>query len=225
MSLYRASVGESSCGCFGKVSVSPWVSAGIDLLVVAAVVMWRPGGRGQDNSNPGWLTRVGVAVAGLAVGVLAVVVTRVPEPARLAEDGSIIGDGRMVALEPEKWVGKRFPLLRHIDVSGELRHGDWIVVLYRQGCPACEKEVAKYEHEASERKSDRDRPRVALLEVSEVGAGKEGEREDHLACLHGRLSNQRQWAVETPVVLWIQNARVVRVKRSGEIRRHAGGKG
>jgi hypothetical protein len=31
--------------------------------------------------------------------------------------------------------------------------------------------------------------------------------------------------LETPVVLWIQNARVVRVKRSGEIRRHAGGKG
>jgi hypothetical protein len=31
VSLYQALVGEGSCGCLGRVTVSPWIMAGVDL--------------------------------------------------------------------------------------------------------------------------------------------------------------------------------------------------
>ncbi len=55
----------------------------------------------------------------------------------LSDAGEIVGDGKTVVLEPEKWVGKRFPLLDYIDIGNKLSEGSWIVVLHRQGCPRC----------------------------------------------------------------------------------------
>lgn len=42
VSLYLAWVGKSSCGCFGKFSVSPWYSLGLDLTVLFALLIGRP---------------------------------------------------------------------------------------------------------------------------------------------------------------------------------------
>lgn len=44
VSLYLALTGQASCGCFGQVRVSPWLSLGIDLVVVAALLVLRPAG-------------------------------------------------------------------------------------------------------------------------------------------------------------------------------------
>lgn len=212
MSLYRASVGESSCGCFGKVPVSPWVSAGIDLLAVMALALWRPGVRRQDQSAPGWLRITGVAVAGLAVGVLAGVAARLPEPARLAEDGGVLGDGRRVALEPEQWVGKRFPLLRHIDVAAELSRGHWLVVLYRRDCRICAEEIPRYEQLVRNPEGAVDTPRVALIEVPHPDTPGQDTSVGLSPCLRGCLSRDWEWIVKTPTVLWVTGGRVSRLE-------------
>jgi hypothetical protein len=41
-SLYLALAGQTSCGCFGRVSVSPWVTFAIDIVAMAALVFFRP---------------------------------------------------------------------------------------------------------------------------------------------------------------------------------------
>jgi hypothetical protein len=41
----------------------------------------------------------------------------------LSDAGEIIGDGKIVVLEPEKWIGKRFPLLDYIDIGDRLKEG------------------------------------------------------------------------------------------------------
>ncbi len=41
-SLYLALVGQASCGCFGRVLVSPWWSFGLDAAVLAALAVFRP---------------------------------------------------------------------------------------------------------------------------------------------------------------------------------------
>lgn len=42
VSLYLALLGESSCGCFGKVAVSPWVTFVGNVVAAATLWRWRP---------------------------------------------------------------------------------------------------------------------------------------------------------------------------------------
>jgi hypothetical protein len=42
VSLYQVSVGQSSCGCFGRLAVSPWYALGLDVIVLAGLVVGRP---------------------------------------------------------------------------------------------------------------------------------------------------------------------------------------
>jgi hypothetical protein len=42
VNVYWGSVGQASCGCFGKLSVSPWYACGIDVAALIALVVARP---------------------------------------------------------------------------------------------------------------------------------------------------------------------------------------
>lgn len=41
-SLYQGLVGQTSCGCFGQLSVSPWHALGLDVLALVALALGRP---------------------------------------------------------------------------------------------------------------------------------------------------------------------------------------
>lgn len=42
VSAYQGWIGRASCGCFGKLSVSPWSAFGIDLTVLLMLTLGRP---------------------------------------------------------------------------------------------------------------------------------------------------------------------------------------
>lgn len=42
VSLYLAALGSPSCGCFGKLVVSPWLTSGLDIVALIALWHWRP---------------------------------------------------------------------------------------------------------------------------------------------------------------------------------------
>jgi hypothetical protein len=42
VSAYQGWIGRASCGCFGRLSVSPWYAFGIDLAVIFALLLGRP---------------------------------------------------------------------------------------------------------------------------------------------------------------------------------------
>lgn len=42
VSLYQALTGQSSCGCFGKIPIHPWISFSLDLFVLAMLVLSKP---------------------------------------------------------------------------------------------------------------------------------------------------------------------------------------
>jgi hypothetical protein len=42
VSAYQGWIGRASCGCFGKLSVSPWYAFGLDLTVLLALLIGRP---------------------------------------------------------------------------------------------------------------------------------------------------------------------------------------
>lgn len=70
MSLYLALVGQSSCGCFGYIAVSPWLTFTLDVAAVGALVACRPA---QDIHIGAWLSSllkvaVGAALFGALLG-------------------------------------------------------------------------------------------------------------------------------------------------------------
>ena len=42
VSFYQGWIGQASCGCFAKVTVNPWITFGIDLVAVTALLLARP---------------------------------------------------------------------------------------------------------------------------------------------------------------------------------------
>ena len=42
VSVYLIAVGQPSCGCFGRVEVSPWISFSLDMAAVTLLIVFRP---------------------------------------------------------------------------------------------------------------------------------------------------------------------------------------
>ena len=61
VSFYQGWIGQASCGCFGKVTVNPWITFGIDLVAVTALLLARP------DLTPIWHYRTRIAYAGAAI--------------------------------------------------------------------------------------------------------------------------------------------------------------
>lgn len=157
--------GESSCGCFGSLAVSPWYTATFDLLAVAALVAGGPGRLSAPTRRSvrfRFATFVSLLLAGSVAGMwTAVHFTPIP----LGEEGEIREGASVLSIDPVNWTGRRLPLLPHIDIGAQLGRGRWIILLYRRDCPACWEAVARYVGFAHELASQSSGARVALVEV------------------------------------------------------------
>ena len=213
-SLHKALSGAATCGCFGRVEVNPWYTFTLDTLAVALLLRWRPTPSKQPAiarltpAAPQITALIGLwlllaAPAAWAMGTY--------QPAVLAEDGIILGEDNLVILEPEKWEGKRFPLLEYIDISAQLAHGEWTVLLYHHDCPKCHEAVSQHVRRASQIGAISDGPGVALLEVPPFSTRGGGAAPELGAGLRGRLSETREWFVSTPVIFRIVDAQVTEV--------------
>jgi hypothetical protein len=189
--------GAQSCNCLGVVQAPPWVMAAIDAMVVVALVVSRP-----RNETSVWLARprVGLAIFGvllvsMATGVeLFVAASR---PSELGDEGAFPATGP-VALDLSKWVGRRFPLLRHTDIGNQLATGSWVIVLHRHDCPQCLSAVPEFMTKAYEWRRAGIPIRLALVEVPPFGTEKTENENPEPLCSRGRLSADRSWVVGTP---------------------------
>ncbi len=206
VALYQAGRGEASCHCFGTVRVNPWFTAALDAVVIGLLVHWRPlrfeRGDGLTLKISGsclFLFVIAGATAGLTMNGDA--------PAEIDNDGEFVGDGKVISLDPERWVGKRFPLLKHIDIASELDWSRWIVVLYRRDCPVCRKEIIRFEQMAQASILNPGSPRIALIEVPPYSG--ESIVTPDTPCALGSLRKDKNWLVETPVIFSLEDGYVL----------------
>jgi hypothetical protein len=231
VALYRALAGELSCGCFGKVPVSPWYTLLVDVAALFALFAWRPAGRAllsdHDTREPSLFDAVprtplsdadanprprnagrltlrfaGVVLLFLLLGGTSFVVATY-QPGTSAADGTFDESASIVLLEPEKWVGKPAPILKHIDIGKELATGTWLVVLYHHDCPKCQEALPRYESLARNSGDTR----VALIAVPPYGDGNLAVPESR--CRLGFLQPVKRWFVTTPAEIIVHDGIVV----------------
>ena len=152
VSGYLFLTGAESCNCFGRVLVSPVYTMVFDLAVVGSLsfsmLFWPIGWNELRNEFFGLIKRIPhVAVIWLCLALPATYTILSVQKNELAELGTeFIGvDGRKtILLEPEKWVGKKFPLLPYIEppeVREKLKTGEWVLTLYHNGCSECQEVI------------------------------------------------------------------------------------
>ncbi|MCX7428744.1 MAG: hypothetical protein NTW96_24350 [Planctomycetia bacterium] len=227
VSLYKALSGHASCGCFGRVEVNPWYTFTLDAAAVLSLLHWYPSGASFSSLVPSQgvvLRATAITLAWLSVGVPAALAMAIYQPAVLAEDGIILGDGNVVILEPEKWTGKRFPLLPFVGNAPDvvqvgqhslrelLAKGEWVVLLYHHDCPICQEIISRYERRSCHSAIGPESPRVALVEMPPYGDASGGSAVPGSACLRGRLSDAKEWFAEAPIVVELRQGLVTRVR-------------
>ena len=117
--FYEALFGKTDCGCFGQVRVNPWFTFILDVAIVLALIFFaRPSGKDTDPSR--WSRRkwpvAAAAGIGLAVGVAAAWLH--PKVVSAASGLATADAGKIVILEPHRWLGHRLPVLADIVSTG-----------------------------------------------------------------------------------------------------------
>jgi hypothetical protein len=209
-SLSNALSGEGSCGCFGPVPVNPWLTAGLDGVVLLVLLLTRPAAE-PDPVAPArrWAVfgLLGAVCTAFSIGQLVLARSGAVGWGRDASSGAT-----PVLIRPEEWVGRPCPLFGHIDVGGRLEEGEWMVLFYRPDCSECQQALPLYLHRASEYGLH---PHDLGWAVIDVGGGTPGDgpRADS-AVVSGSLRLSRRWVVRTPTILRLQDGIVVQVTHS-----------
>ena len=192
-------LGASSCGCFGRVEVSPLLTSVFDFGAAALLFASRP--RSAAFSHRLARLRAGVVVAlWLAGGIPASILTSTELATDVRAPGFEVA-GDVVILEPEQWVGRPMPVLSDIDSGNLLARGEWLVVFYHHSCPVCEKVLPSYSPLGEASRLDPRQPRVALVEIPPFSH----ERVYCQGCQHLRLRSDREWFMTTPCEVHIRD--------------------
>jgi len=203
VAAYKAFVGETSCGCFGRVPVDPRLTLVVDLLVVGLLAVARVP---KQERVPRWRTSLLVALGamvtiGLPVGLQS---TQQAMTAHETVAGVYVVDGTTV-LEPAKWMGGRFPS-RLVEHGESLASGTQVVMFYHHDCARCQRTMPQF-LALCRGLAEMELARGALIEVPPRGAEKLPP--GHVELL--QLSADREWMVETPTVVLLSEGRVVGV--------------
>jgi hypothetical protein len=203
-SIFRGLAGFESCGCFGSFKVNPSITAVLDACMLVAAVWgaWKLASP-RERIQPWRLYGAGgcyvlAAVAGF-VGFM------MQSPSTLTQgDEAIADDGGLIVLEPDEWIGKPFPLTRHLSPPISLDKGHWVLLLYHYDCPHCQEAVPKYELLANQFVNGRDQ-RIALIETPPYESAP-----PHVdGIVRARLAGAHEWFVQTPVEIQLENGVVV----------------
>jgi hypothetical protein len=214
--------------------IRPWYTMTLDLVVVAALLIFRPAGAKTDKppAPPGggkteaaaasarvgrtWL--VVVAFAALAITATAITSWRmiVYHPARLTPDGNIVGDGAVLmdVDDLNAWMNRPLPLLmgNWLGSDANLRQGNWTVILYRSACKVCQKELAEQDTRARGFKQAGRPITVAVAELPPVAPAGENAVATDSPLVRATLKNPPMWFVHTPVVIQLHNGVVTKVE-------------
>lgn len=209
VSLAKGLAGKGSCGCLGRlIEVNPFLMAAFDISIVASLLRWRPAGHPRYGASRLLVRRALAALAWTTLGIPAAYTILIYNPTIVSDGGDVRGGGALAVLEPERWVGKRFPLLKHIDDGRLLEQGDWIVVLFRHDCDDCRAAILRYQRIVGTLAKPVCGRRMMLVEMPPYGEREESRPRDE-RFVAAKLANTHDWFAKTPVEMVLKDGIVV----------------
>jgi hypothetical protein len=196
VSLANAILGRP-CDCFGRLGIHAWFAFSIDFSLCIGLLLALKAAR--VNVAPKYSNRQVLTIGAImiGVGILGFIPMARYAPATLSDTGDIIGDVSSVDLWPESWLGRPFPLLRHIREGDELRQGSWLVMLHRNKCRECQEAFPFFCQLALDSSGNEKNPRVAFIEIPPYGDDL-FSGSPSAVWLATRLDETRDWNVPTP---------------------------
>jgi hypothetical protein len=208
-SVYRAVHHDTSCGCFGRVSIPPLVTAIIDVACLVAI--WTPNPAIINRQSARNKAGLGLALFGTATVSTLILFYVPPSQSFFAIDTRTKGNAVRV-LEPRDWIGSTFLLADSIKSDANVRRGKWTVFLYSRECSDCQAVLPTYK--TSVRNSARN---VLLVEVPPIAGFPDPLPDSEKNLQFGRLDDMSRWFVVTPTELCVVDDKVVSVREAAEI--------
>jgi hypothetical protein len=125
-------------------------------------------------------------------------------------NSALISETGLVVLDPGDWVGRPFPLLKHIEIDTDLAAGHWKVLLVQPDCADCRAAVRQLADNLR-----RSRPPMLRWAVVSLSSGPLPEDFAPVGAGYrvGRLDAHHEWFAQTPVEIEIDNAVVESTKQ------------
>lgn len=206
---YRVWRGDASCSCFGTAMIDPRYTLVLDLAAVIALLVFGPCPSELESPHKHTNRRAAFALPIIAIGLSAGLIMARRAPTSQINGIDPIGSSSIVLLEPEKWVGQRFPLAPYIDAGDQISTGRWKVILYHHDCPACRASISHYEAMVRADDARLNEARIAFVAMPPYAPPGEALFMASPRCIAARLTNQREWFVQAPVVMDVVDGMVI----------------
>jgi hypothetical protein len=197
VSLIKSLSGESSCGCFGVVTVNPWFTMCFDLVIVTLLAVFREQIDGTfpplDRKKVGTVLVVWLVLADSALFFM---FSLKQQPHATLGTEFIGADGTVtIMLEPPMWVGKRLPLWDYVDHQSRsiLEKGEWYIIIGRKQCEECKRLIEKLATQTS--------TLLAVLELDDDSTDTEHSKVQTMVSIKGSLRIEPYWVILTPCLI------------------------
>ena len=200
-SLYRGLSGAESCGCFGALTVSPWITLLIDLFACTILIAIWP----KRNVQMKWSWGLVIPV----YFVLSIQLWNSDQNLNTAEliipveRNGISLLQELVILEPEEWIGEEFPITSILQSETDLEvlsSGEWTILFYHHDCPKCSDALTTYQT------INKEKANMLLIEVPPFDKNVIPINDKYYMA---HLPPNWEWFVETPIRLKLQKGKVV----------------
>jgi len=203
VTLQKGIIGAESCGCFGTVSVNPWITLTlVDIPLFLAFAIFRP--KGEKLLPPPWpnlkyFLAIAIPTFILLPTIEYILITNKPPMATATYE----------VLNVKNWTANQsWPLLEYVDIGDRIQTGDWIVFMYHNDCPDCRLAIPKYEKFYGDLKGNN--VEMAFIEMQPYEQGDKQLVPKDSKVPWGRLSSVKTWYVETPVVVVLRDGMVLK---------------
>ncbi len=209
VTLQKGLTGAESCGCFGRVKVNPWITfSAIDIPLFLALVIFRP--KGLKLLPPPWPKAAhffGVAIPTFIAFAIIMPVLIFNKPPNKTEKYEVV--------QPAEWISQtrnheEWSMLKHIDIAGSLRKNLVIVVFYSSECDECHKAIPIYDQMSRDMAGNEEVLRFAFIEIPPYALEKDNIVPTDTPALRGRLDSSKEWYMQTPLVVVVQDGVVVK---------------
>lgn len=114
--------------------------------------------------------------------------------------------------EPEQESSlKPWPMAEHVDVMDKLDSDISVVYLYRYDCPNCREDIDEFEQIVKQFAGNEQAIKFAYIAVPPYPSPEQELVPDDTPAVRGKLSDEKEWYFETPIVVVLADGKVANV--------------